>query len=73
MKNLPERIYCYQITYMNDEIHEYTLVKWTDLYVKFKWKIDGIWHMGTQYHESADYKWFKTESEATEFLTSRRK
>lgn len=61
---------CFQVNYMSKEIHKYTLVKWTDEYVKFKWKQNGRWHRGTVYHGSANEIWFKTEPEAKQFVES---
>ena len=61
---------CFQVNYMNKKIHKYTLIKWTDEYVKFKWKQenDGKWHIATQYHDNLNCKWFKTEKEASDFI-----
>ena len=61
---------CFQVNYMSKDVHKYTLIEWTDEYVKFKWiqENDGKWHRATQYHDNLNCKWFKTEKEANYFI-----
>lgn len=65
-------VFCYQVNYMNKDVHKYTLIEWTDKHIRFKWKQedDGKWHKGTQYHDNLNYKWFKTKKEATYFVSN---
>ena len=65
-------VYCYQVHYMNKDIHKFILIEWTDEYVKFKWKQDGKWHRATKYFNAinSNERWFKTEIEAIEFVSN---
>ena len=62
--------YCYQVHYIDKEIHKFELIDFTDKYIKFKWKQDKRYHKATVYHSNSNEKWFKTEKEAREFISN---